>query len=107
MRHHFKGAFAFGAPDLVVFNVHGDGKVWWREGVAADSSQTPRPKFTSKTIKFPAPRHQVYDVINDKVKANEIDPKLWYPEGHMPELVREWPLEQDIEIPNPFAGGSD
>jgi ribonuclease Z len=101
--HHFKGTFAFGAPDLVTFNIHGDGKVWWREGVAGDSAQTPKPVFKTKMIKFPAPRHQVYDVINDTVEANEIDPDLWYPEGHKPELVREWPLTEDIEIPNPFA----
>ena len=103
VRHHWKGAFAFGAPDLVVFNIHSDGKVWWREGVAASSSQTPRPVFEGDTVKFPAPRHQVYDVINDTIEANEIDPSLWYPEGHMPELIREWPLTEDIEIPNPFA----
>ncbi len=103
VRQFYKGAFAFGAPDLVTFNIHSDGKVWWREGVAPESSQTPRPKFTGKTITFPAPRHQVYDVINDKVKANEIDPDLWYPKGHKPDLVREWPLTKDIEIPNPFA----
>ncbi len=103
VRHHYKGAFAFGAPDLVTFNIHGDGKVWWREGVAANSSQTPRPVFKTKTIKFPAPRHQPSDVINDTVEANEIDPKLWYPKGHMPELIKKWPLTKDIEIPNPFA----
>jgi len=103
VRHHYKGAFAFGAPDLVTFNIHGDGKVWWREGVAADSSQTPRPAMKSRIIKFPAPRHQVYDVINDTIEANEIPPEKWYPEGHMPVLVREWPLTKDIEIPNPFA----
>ena len=101
--HHFKGTFAFGAPDLVTFNIYGDGKVWWREGVAGDSAQTPKPVFKTRMIKFPAPRHQVYDVINDTVEANEIDPALWYPEGHKPELVREWPLTEDIEIPNPFA----
>ncbi len=103
VRHHYKGAFAFGAPDLVTFNIHGDGKVWWREGVAGDSSQTPKPVFKTKTIKFPAPKHQIYDVINDTVEANEIDPKKWYPRGHMPDLVREWPLTNDVEIPNPFA----
>ena len=103
VRHHFKGAFAFGAPDLVTFNIHGDGKVWWREGVAGDSSQTPKPVFKTKTIKFPAPKHQIYDVINDTVEANEIDPKKWYPRGHRPDLVREWPLTEDVEIPNPFA----
>ncbi len=103
VRHHWKGAFAFGAPDLVVFNIHGDGKVWWREGVAADSSQTPRPHFESEMILFPAPRHQVSDVINDTIRANEIDPELWYPKGHKPDLIREWPLTKDIEIPNPFA----
>ena len=106
VRHHYKGAFAFGAPDLVTFNLHGDGKVWWREGVASDSSQTPTPVFTEKTIVYPAPRHQVYDVINDKIEANEIPPEKWYPKGHKPELVREWPLTKDIEIPNPFAGPS-
>jgi ribonuclease BN (tRNA processing enzyme) len=103
VRHHYKGAFAFGAPDLVTFNIHSDGKVWWREGVAGDSSQTPKPVFKTKTIKFPAPKHQVYDVINDTVEANEIDPKKWYPRGHKPDLVREWPLTKDVEIPNPFA----
>jgi len=103
IRHHYKGAFAFGAPDLVTFNIHGDGKVWWREAAAADSSQTPRPKFTEEIITFPAPRHQVYDVINETIEQNEIDPKLWYPKGHKPDLVREWPLSKDVEIPNPFA----
>jgi ribonuclease BN (tRNA processing enzyme) len=103
IRHHYKGAFAFGAPDLVTFNIHGDGKVWWREAAAADSSQTPRPKFTEEIITFPAPRHQVYDVINETIEQNEIDPKLWYPKGHKPDLVREWPLSKDIEMPNPFA----
>ena len=45
----------------------------------------------------------VYDVINETIEANEIPPEKWYPKGHMPELVREWPLSKDIEIPNPFA----
>jgi ribonuclease Z len=103
VRHHWKGAFAFGAPDLVTFNIWGDGKVWWREGVAGNSSQTPRPVFKTPTIKFPAPRHQVYDVINETIEANEIPPEKWYPKGHMPERVKEWPLSKDIEIPNPFA----
>ena len=103
VRHHYKGAFAFGAPDLVTFNLHSKDKVWWREGVAAESSQVPRPVMKSAIIKFPAPLHQVYDVINDKVEANEIPPEKWYPKGHMPDLIREWPLTEDIEIPNPFA----
>ena len=103
VRHHFKGTFAFGAPDLVTFNIYRDGKVWWREAVAGDSAQTPKPVFTSPVIKFPAPRHQVYDVINDTVEGNEIPPDKWYPKGHKPELIREWPLTEDVEIPNPFA----
>ena len=104
VRHHWKGAFAFGAPDLIVFNVHGDDNVWWREGVATESAQTPLPVFDSEMITFPAPRHQVYDVINATIEANEIDPALWYPADHMPELIREWPLTKDLTIPNPFAG---
>ncbi len=55
-------------------------------------------------ITYPAPRHQVYDVINETIEANEIDPALWYPEGHMPELVRRWPITKDLIIPNPYAG---
>ena len=65
----------------------------------AESSQTPRPAFNSAVIKFPAPEHQVYDVINDTVEANEIPPEVWYPKGHMPELIREWPLTKDLENP--------
>ena len=42
-------------------------------------------------------------MINDKIEANEIPPEKWYPKGRKPELVREWPLTEDIEIPNPFA----
>lgn len=103
IRHHYKGAFAFGAPDLVTFNIHGDGKVWWREGIAGESSQIPKPLFKDKIITFPAPKHQVYDVINETIEANEIPPEKWYPKGHMPELIREWPLTKDLEIPNPFG----
>ena len=58
-------------------------------------------------IEFPAPRHQLYDVINDTIEANEIPPEKWYPEGHMPERIKEWPLTEDIEIPNPFADPPD
>jgi hypothetical protein len=42
-------------------------------------------------------------VVNETVEGNEIDPKLWYPKGHKPDLVRDWPLSKDVEIPNPFA----
>ncbi len=103
VRHHWKGAFAFGAPDLVTFNIHSGGKIWWRDGVATDSAQTPRPVFTSETITFPAPKHQIYDVINETHRSQRDRPDLWYPEGHKPELVREWPLTEDIEIPNVFV----
>ncbi len=84
-----------------------DGKVWWREGVTGESSQTPRPVFRTPAIKFPVPRHEVYDVINETIEANEIPPEKWYPKGHMPVLVREWPLSKDIEIPNPFAAPAE
>ena len=71
-----EGAFAFGAPDLVTFNIHGDGEVWWREGVAGESSQTPRPVMDAEMITFPAPKHQVYDVINETIEKNEIPTML-------------------------------
>ena len=88
----------------MTFNIWGDGKVWWREGVTGDSSQTPRPVFKAPTIKFPVPRHQVYD---ETIEANEIPSDKWYPKGRMPVLVREWPLTKEIEIPNPFAASPE
>jgi ribonuclease Z len=103
VRYHWQGAFAFGAPDLQVFNVHGDGKVWWREAARAETNQVALPRFTDEIITFPAPRHEVYDVVNETIEANEIDPELWYPKGKKPELVREWPLTEDLQIPNPFG----
>jgi ribonuclease Z len=103
VRHHYKGAFAFGAPDLITFNIHSDGKIWWREGVSAESIQIPLPVFREEIITLPAPKHQVYDVINDEIRANEIPIELWYPEGHKPERVWEWPIKEDIQIPNPFG----
>ena len=51
---HFKGAFAFGAPDLVTFNIHGDGMVWRREALAADSWQTPQ-KIDGGRLSRPRP----------------------------------------------------
>ena len=65
-----------------------------RASAAAKSSEELRP----------APRHQVYDAINETIEANEIPPEKWYPKGHMPEMVREWLLNEDIKIPNPTAG---
>lgn len=103
IRYHYKGAFAFGAPDLVTFNIHGAGKVWWREGVAGESSQTPTPKIEGDMITFPAPKHQLYDVINETVEGNEIPMELWYPKGKMPVRVKEWPLTEDLVMPNPWA----
>jgi len=64
---------------------------------------TPLPVFKEEMITFPAPRHQVYDVINDEVEANEIPMEEWYPEGHKPDRVKEWPLTKDVTLPNPFA----
>jgi hypothetical protein len=46
----------------------------------------------------------VYDDTNDTVESNEILPRLEYPKGHKPELVRDRPLTKGLEILNPFAG---
>ena len=48
--------------------------------------------------------HRPYDLINETIESNEIEPEKWYPKGHKPELIREWPLTKDLEIPNPFEG---
>ena len=33
------------------------------------------------------------------VRAMEIDPKEYYPEGYMPLLLPEWPVEGDLVVP--------
>lgn len=99
VRQKWKGPFAFGAPDLVVFNIREDG-VWHRDGVAPGLSQSPRP-LLPPTYLVPVPRHQIEDIQSSWLREHEIPPEAYYPEGYHPKLLKEWPLKEDFVVPIP------
>lgn len=101
VRTHWKGPFAFGAPDLVVFNIREDG-VWHRDGVAPGLSQSPRPQLPPE-YRVPTPLHQIEDIQSDWIRDLEIPPEEYYPEGYFPKLLKEWPLKEDFVVPIPEA----
>lgn len=99
VRTHWKGAFAFGAPDNVVFNIREDG-IWHREGVVPDLTQSPRPQLPPQYL-VPVPRHEIVEIQSEWVRNNEIPPTAYYPEEYHPKLLKEWPLKEDFIVPIP------
>ena len=89
IRHHYRGLFQFGAPDVVVVNVTKDA-VWTRKAIITDAANMARPTPTQAVdlfdlsptnlkVTFPTPRHRVADRLDQKVFDREIDPKKYYP----------------------------
>ncbi len=99
VREHWRGPFAFGAPDRIVFNVRKD-KIWWREGVTSPLAQQPRPQFTP-LVEMPVPPNKVDDIQSQWIRDNEIPPSEYFPEGYAPELIKVWPLTEPIVVPMP------
>ena len=114
IRVHWKGLFQFGAPDVVVVNVHKDA-IWTRKAAIADGANFARPSskeaielfdlsLTNTTIKFPNPKHTTLMEIEGDVPRNvEFDPKLYYP----PDVYRKpnpvWPHNYTIELKDMIA----
>jgi len=99
VREHWRGPFAFGAPDRIVFNVRKD-RIWWREGVTSPLAQQPRPQFAPQ-VEMPVPPHKVEDIQSQWVRDNEIDPSEYFPKGYAPELLKVWPMTEPIVVPMP------
>lgn len=99
VRVHWKGPFAFGAPDLVVFNIREDG-IWHREGVVAKFAQVPRPQLPP-TYRVPVPRHKIEDIQSAWIREMEIPPEEYYPKEYHPKLLKEWPLKEEFIVPIP------
>lgn len=98
IRSNWPGLFMFGM-DLQVINVTKDA-IWSREALvgdgAAPASMDPRwlvkpGEPLPETIAFPTPRIPREDQQEQFVRDNEIDPKLYYPEGAYREPVQKWP----------------
>ncbi len=99
VREYWKGPFAFGAPDRVVFNVRED-TIWWRDAVTSNLAQVPRPQFPPM-VAMPVPPHKVKDIQSQWIRDLEIPPEEYYPEGYHPELLKEWPMKEVITVPMP------
>ncbi|MFP6655111.1 MAG: guanitoxin biosynthesis MBL fold metallo-hydrolase GntH, partial [Myxococcota bacterium] len=100
IRHHWKGPFHFGAPDGIVVNVTKE-SIWIREGILPDfpNSQAPQFDFTNGQLVVPHPPTSRDEIQDSFIRENEIDPALYYPEGYMPKLLSDWPVEGDLVIP--------
>lgn len=100
IREHWKGPFHFGAPDGIVVNVTKD-QIWVREGVLPEfpNVRAPQFDFTNGQLVVPQPPHAREDIQNPEVRASEVDPDLYYPEGYKPELLQQWPVDSDLVVP--------
>ena len=101
VRHHWKGPFQFGAPDMVVVNMTKD-KIWVRDGVVPDYPSIAAPQFdVSKAggLIIPAPPTSRPKVQAQSTRDAEIPPEKYYPPGYHPELMPAWPSDKPIFIP--------
>ena len=100
VRTHWKGPFAFGAPDMVVVNMTKD-RVWMREGVVAKFPNVATPQFDMAPggLVVPAPLHRRQDVQEQSIRDAEIPPDQYYPKGYQPHLLPFWPSDKPIFLP--------
>ena len=101
VRHHWKGPFQFGAPDMVVVNMTKD-KIWVRDGVVPKYPNMAPPQFdvsTSGGLIMPLPPTTRRDVQSQFIRDAEIPPQKYYPEGYHPQLMPWWPSDKPIFLP--------
>lgn len=101
VRHHWKGPFRMGAPDMVVVNVTKD-KIWVRDGVLAEYPNMSPPTFDmapAHGLVVPAPRRSRADIQDPSIRSAEIPPSAYYPEGYQPKLIEDWPTDKPIYLP--------
>ncbi len=109
IRHHWKGPFHFGAPDMIVVNVTPE-SIWVREGVVPAYPSTSPPTFDvagDGGILIPAPRFERADIQQQSIREAEIPPENYYPPGFAPDLLPVWPTDKPIFIPAELLSESD
>lgn len=47
----------------------------------------------------PHPPTSRAEIQNPEIRDQQLDPKLYYPEGYMPELLEDWPVDGDLVVP--------
>ena len=108
IRHHYRGLFQFGAPDVVVVNVTKDA-IWTRKALITDagnmSRPSPREAFelfdlspTDLEVNFPNPRKTTADMLEQEVRDREIDPKAYYPADLYREPQPNFPKDFTIDV---------
>jgi hypothetical protein len=100
VREHWDGPYHFGAPDGIVVNVTKE-SIWVREGILPDfpNSRAPQFDFTNGQLIVPHPPTSRQEIQEPFVREQQLDPKVYYPEGYHPELLEEWPVEGDLVVP--------
>lgn len=100
VRQHWKGPYHMGAPDGIVVNMTKD-LVWVREGILPDfpNSKSPQFDFTNGQLIVPHPTTRREDIQEPYIREQQIDTKLYYPEGYHPDLLEHWPVDGDLVVP--------
>ena len=90
----------YGAPDGIVVNMTKD-LVWVREGILPDfpNNRSPQFDFSNGQLIVPLPPTSREEIQEPFVREQQIDPKLYYPEGYHPHLLEEWPVKSDLVVP--------
>ena len=75
--------------------------VWVREGILPDypNSRAPQFDFTNGQLVVPHPPTSRAEIQEPFVREQQIDPELYYPEGYLPHLLEEWPVDSDLVVP--------
>ena len=100
VRYHYKGPYHFGAPDGIVVNVTRE-SIWVREGILPDfpNNRSPQFNFENGQLIVPLPPTSREEIQEAFVREQEIDPREYYPPGYMPQLLEQWPIEDDLVVP--------
>jgi ribonuclease Z len=100
IREHWKGPFHIGAPDGIVVNITKD-DIWVREGILPDypNNRSPQFDFSNGLFEIPSPDTTREKIQNQGIRDSEVDPREYYPEGYLPDILTEWPVKGDFAVP--------
>lgn len=110
IRAHYDGLFVYGGPDIMVTNVTRDA-IWTRKAYmpehTGNNMPTPEqlagafgidPKNPPKTFVFPEPKLPREMQQEQQTRANEIDPKKYYPPTINRPILTSWPKGFSLDL---------
>ena len=63
------------------------------------NSRAPQQDFSSGQLVVPQPPPAANEIQEPFVREKEIDPAKYYPDGYHPDLLTEWPVDDDLVVP--------